>query len=253
MKYIEPAAAREMDGLRLALTAGAPAPYSLAARAIFDHHGVNYVPVLQVGGAANEDLLAWTGHRNAPVAVYNDETPRTGWLEILQLAERLGSGPSLVPSDIDERMLMVGLANELIGENGFIWNLRVVMLGLAGPERVAEERKRNPMYSQYGYSEEAAAQGLVRAQAVLKRLTVQLVAQRKAGSRYIIGDTLSALDIYWVYFSQAVKTFPESLCPMPAPMRKAYDIVSGMLGEQDDILVEQRDGVLAENRLPMDF
>ncbi len=253
MNYIEPAAARELDGLRLALTAHVPAPYSLSARAILDHHDVPYVPVLQVGGGTNEDLVAWTGHRNAPVAVYNDEAPRTGWLEILQLAERLGTGPSLVPSDVDERMLMVGLANELIGENGFIWSLRLVMLGLGGPERVAQERKRNPMYDQYGYSEEAATAGLHQARAVLERLTVQLVAQRDAGSRYIVGDALSAVDIYWAYFSQAVKTFPEESCPMPAPMRQAYDIVGGMFGDLDSILVEQRDGVLAEHGLPMDF
>ena len=155
MNYIEPAAAREMDGLRLALTAHAPAPYGMSARAILDHHGVAYVPVLQVGGGRNEDLVAWTGHRNAPVAMYNDEAPRVGWLEILYLAERLGAGPSLIPSDIDDRLLMVGLSNELIGENSFIWNLRLVMLGVGGPERVARARVQNPMYDQYGYSEEA--------------------------------------------------------------------------------------------------
>ena len=253
MNYIEPAAAREMDGLRLALTAHAPAPYSLSARAILDHHGVPYVPVLQVGGGANEDLVAWTGHRNAPVAVYNDEAPRVGWLEILHLAERLGSGPSLIPSDIDDRMLMVALSNELIGENGFIWNLRLVMLGLGGPERAAQERLRNPMYDQYGYSEEAAAQGVARARAVVDRLTAQLLAQRDAGRRYIVGDALSAVDIYWVYFSQAVGTLPEAVCPMPAGMRTVYDAVGEMLGERDPILVEQRDRVLAEHGLPMDF
>ena len=137
MNYVEPVVAREMAGLRLALTAHAPAPYGLSARAILDHHGVSYVPVVQVGAGKNEDLVSWTGHRNAPVAVYNDEAPRVGWLEILNLAERLGSGPSLFPSDINDRMLMVGLSNELIGENGFIWSQRLVMLGLVGPERAA--------------------------------------------------------------------------------------------------------------------
>jgi len=253
MNYVEPAEAREMDGLRLALTAHAPAPYSLSARAILDHHGVPYVPVLQVGGGANEDLVAWTGHRNAPVAVYNDEAPRVGWLEILHLAERLGSGPSLVPSDIDDRMLMVALSNELIGENGFIWSLRLLMLGLGGPERAAQERLRNPMYDQYGYSEEAAAQSVGRARAVVDRLTVQLRAQRDAGRQYIVGDALSAVDIYWVYFSQAVGTFPEAVCAMPEGMRTVYDAVGEMLGERDPILVEQRDRVLAEHGLPMDF
>ena len=253
MNYIEPAAAREMDGLRLALTAHAPAPYSLSARAILDHHGVAYVPVLQVGGGKNEDLVAWTGHRNAPVAMYNDEAPRVGWLEILYLAERLGAGPSLIPSDIDDRLLMVGLSNELIGENGFIWDLRLVMLGLGGPERVARERVRNPMYDQYRYSDEAAAVAIDRARAVMERLTVQLIAQSKAGRRYIVGEALSAVDIYWAYFSQAVRTFPEASCPMPTGMRKAYDIVGGMLGDLDSILVEQRDWVVAEHDLPLDF
>ena len=253
MDYVEPAVARDMDGLRLALTAHAPAPYGLSARAILDHHGVSYVPVLQVGAGQNEDLVSWTGHRNAPVAVYNDEAPRAGWLEILNLAERLGSGPSLVPSDIDERMLMVGLSNELIGENGFIWNLRLAMLGLGGAERAARERLRNPMYDQYGYSEEAAAVAVDRAKTVVDRLTAQLLAQRDAGSRYVVGEALSAADIYWVYFSQAVRTFSESVCPMPAGMRRTYDAVGSMLGEVNPILVEQRDWVLKEHGLPLDF
>ena len=253
MNYVEPAAAREMDGLRLALTAHTPAPYSLSARAILDHHGVAYVPVLQAGGGANEDLVAWTGHRNAPVAVYNDEAPRVGWLEILYLAERLGAGPSLIPSDVDDRLSMVGLSNELVGENGFIWNLRLVMLGLGGPERVARERARNPMYDQYRYSEEAAAVAIDRARAVMERLTEQLIAQRKAGRRYIVGEALSAVDIYWAYFSQAVRTFPEASCPMPKGMRNAYDIAGGMLGDLDTVLVEQRDWVFAEHDLTLDF
>ena len=253
MEYVEPAQARNLDGLRLALTAGVPGPYSLAARAIFDHHSVAYVPVRQVGAGANEDLVAWTGHRNAPVAVYNDEAPRAGWLEILNLAERLGSGASLTPDDIDERMLMVGLANELVGENGFIWNMRVAMLGLGGPERVARERGRNPMYDQYGYSDEAAAVAIDRAKVVVDRLARQLTDQRSAGRRYLVGDAFSALDIYWAYFSQGVRTLPQELCAMPDGMRKGYEIAGGMLGETDPGLIEHRDFVFSEHRLPLDF
>ena len=105
MNYIEPAAAREMDGLRLALTAHAPAPYGRSARAILDHHGVACVPALQVGGGKNEDLGPWTGHRNAPAAMYNDEAPRLGWLAILYLVERLGAGPSLYAANGHAGML----------------------------------------------------------------------------------------------------------------------------------------------------
>ena len=127
-----------MPGLRLALTCHAPAPYSMSAKAIFALKQVPYVAVAQIGASENETLQAWTGHRNAPVAVYNEEAPRAGWLEILNLAERLGTGPALVPQDIELRMQMVGLTNELIGENGLIWNMRLLMLGLGGPERAAQ-------------------------------------------------------------------------------------------------------------------
>jgi len=253
MNYIEPLAARDMEGLRLALTAHIPAPYSLSARAIFDHHHVPYVPVLQVGAGANNDLVAWTGHRNAPVAVYNDEAPRASWLEILYLAERLGSGPSLIPSNVDERMLMVGLANELLGENGFIWNLRLVMLGAGGPERTAQERVRNPMYDQYGYSEEAAAQAIRPARAVLERLAAQLVAQTRAGHQHIVGESLSAVDIYWAYFSQALRTLPEDRCPMPAGMRKIYEIGGSMPGYKGSVPIDASERPAADYGLTLDF
>jgi hypothetical protein len=152
MEYLQPTAARAMDGLRLALTSNVPAPYSMSAKAIFDLKQVAYVPVAQIGAGENADLVAWTGHRNAPVAVYNDEAPRVGWLDILNLAERIGSGPKLMPEDLAQRMMLVSLTNELIGENGLVWNLRLLMLGLGGPERSAAAAEKNPMFGQYGYS-----------------------------------------------------------------------------------------------------
>ena len=109
MDYTDPVQARQTPGLRLALTAGVPAPYSMSARAIFEVKKVPFVPVVQVGAGANEDLVAWTGHRNAPVAMFNDEAPRVGWLEILNLAERLGEGPSLIPENRQDRMNMFAL------------------------------------------------------------------------------------------------------------------------------------------------
>ena len=40
---------------------------------------------------------------------------------------------------------------------------------------------------------------------------------------------------------------------MPAGMRRTYDAVGSMLGEVDPILVEQRDWILKEHGLPLDF
>lgn len=254
MQYVEPAEARHLSGLRLALTVGFPAPYSMSARAILDLRQVPYVPVAQYAARSNDDLVDWTRHRNAPVAVYNDEAPRTGWLEILNLAERLGTGPSLVPADIGERMTLIGLANELIGENGFVWSMRLIMLGAGGPERAAREAAANPMYAQYGYSEAARAAAFDRARAILDAFTAHVRAQHARGSRYLIGDRLTALDVYWAYFSQLLRTVPEDLCPMPAGLRKSYDRGGEAIGGFDGILLEQRDWILREHLpLPMTF
>ncbi|NKB99251.1 MAG: hypothetical protein GKR90_12260 [Pseudomonadales bacterium] len=221
MEYVRPEQARAIAGLRLALTAHMPAPYSMSARMVFDHHQVPYTSVEQVGAGANEDLVAWTGHRNAPIAVYNDEVARVGWLEILNLAERLGKGPSLLPDDIDTRMQMIGMTNELIGENGWVWNMRLLMLGVGGAERAEKEATRNPMFKDYGYSEAAKNQALDNASRVLERFAK---FAQVSGGEYLCGDRLSALDIYWVYFSNLLKTLTHEDCPMPRGLRKSYDL-----------------------------
>jgi hypothetical protein len=33
--------------------------------------------------ADNDEIAAWTNTRNAPVAMYQDELPRSSWLDIL--------------------------------------------------------------------------------------------------------------------------------------------------------------------------
>ena len=251
MDYVDPSHAVEMGGLRLALTAHFPAPYSMSAKAIFNLKGVPFVPVLQQGAGLNQDLVAWTGHRNAPVAVYEHEAPRTGWLEILYLAERLGNGPSLLPSNMQQRMQMIGITHELIGEGGLIWNLRLLMLGFGGPEAAAAAAKKNPMYADYGYSEESRARAESRCREIMELFTAH--AENQPG-HYLIGDQLSALDIYWVYFSQLLKTFPHEISPMPKGLRKSYDLGSEALGGCAPFLIEQRDWILANHLTsPLEF
>lgn len=128
MDYLSISDAQQQTGLRLVLTRGVPGPWSEAAKAVLDLRHVAYQAVEQQGGRKNLDLVAWTGHRNAPIALYNHEPPRVRWLEILDLAERLGSGESLVPKALDARIFMVGLINEIAGERGFAWNARLLML-----------------------------------------------------------------------------------------------------------------------------
>ena len=72
-------------------------------------------------------LKAWTAQESAPVAAYNDERPRSTWIEQLYLAERLAPNPPLIPAAIDDRILMFGYCNEICGENGFSWSKRLLL------------------------------------------------------------------------------------------------------------------------------
>ena len=114
MQYLSAAQARHLPGLRLVLTAHMPGPWGEAAKAVLKVRKVHFLPVEQRAMEKNEDLFAWTGLRNAPIAVLDDEPPQSTWHEILLLAERLGSGPSLIPADPLERALTLGYATESV-------------------------------------------------------------------------------------------------------------------------------------------
>ena len=61
MEYVSIDEAKAAGGLRLVLTGGVPGPWSEAAKGVFRVRQVDYVPVFQEGGGANEALVAWTG------------------------------------------------------------------------------------------------------------------------------------------------------------------------------------------------
>jgi hypothetical protein len=106
--------ARKASGLRLVVLADVPSPWSQAAKAIIELKGIDAVAVrMPLNDVA---VRSWTGVHNAPVALYEDEPPRSGWAEILALAERLQPEPALIPREPRERTLMHGLSHELMIE-----------------------------------------------------------------------------------------------------------------------------------------
>ena len=106
--YASLEAARGMSGLRLILGAYAvPGPWREACKAIFHVKKVPFVSVTAAGRDGSEkDLVEWTAQASAPVAIWNDERPRSTWIEQLYLAERLASQPQLIPSDENDRIMM---------------------------------------------------------------------------------------------------------------------------------------------------
>jgi hypothetical protein len=258
MDYVSIKEAQAASGLRLTLTGGLPAPWSEAAKGVFRVRNVDYIPVLQQGGGPNEEVLAWTGHRNAPTAMHNDESARISAVDMINLGERLGSGPSLVPDAIGDRVLMFGLLNEVAGENGLAWNARVLMFGAMIESMGAEAMRDNPMLSDYHYRAEDAAAAPAKVITILQTLAAQLEKQRTAGSRYFIGDGLTALDIYWACFSQMVNVLPPDVNPMPDYMRNVWGLTAQVLQdsgyELDQILLDHRDYVFPNHlQWPLDF
>ena len=224
MEYRSIDEARSLSGTRLILTDGVPGPWGEAAKAVFKARKVTYVPIAQELGGSNDKQVAWLGIRNAPVAVHNDEQARSGWAEILFLAERLGSGPSLIPSDATERALMFGLAHEIVGENGLGWSRRLMIVN--GP---IAEGPASPAYGfakffgdNYGYSPSAAVAAAQRSIDILRLLSARIEAQQAAGKRYLVGDQLSAVDLYWAVFANIVDPLPHELCPMSDDFRAMY-------------------------------
>lgn len=249
--------ARQLPGLRLVLTAGVPGPWGEMAKGFFQVKGIPYVPVAQEGGGANEELRRWTGHVNAPIAIYGDEPARAGRDEILFLAERLEPDPPLLPGSPEQRALAFGLLHEIAGEMGFGWCRRLMMLDdLARlsdlPPQVAGFRDR--LQQRYGGSESQTAEAPARCAEVMQLLAARLHAQRERGHAHLVGEALSAVDVAWACFAALLEPLPEELCPMPSMTRAAYTARHPRLLEAlDPILLEHRDRVYREAlRLPVE-
>ena len=258
MEYVSVEDARNADGLRLVLTGGLPAPWSEAAKGCFRVRNVSYMPVFQQGGGANEEILTWTGHRNAPTAMLDNEHARVSALDMINLAERMGSGTSLIPEDIDERVLMFGLLNEIAGENGLAWNARILMFKVMIDNTGEEAMADNPMLRDYHYDAAETATAPIKIIAILRRLTAQLHSQAKQDSRYFIGNRLSALDIYWACFSQMLDSLPADVNPMPDSLRQVWGLTRKAIQaagyDIDPALLQHRDYIFPNYlQWPLDF
>jgi glutathione S-transferase len=236
LNYVSIAEARKLSGLRIVLGAYAiPGPWREACKGVYWVKGLKYVPVrsgdegtsdLQVGlGGSQTELIAWTGQASAPVVVWNDERPRANWIDQLNLAERLAPDPPLVPAGIEDRIRMFGMANELLGEHGLVWAKRLLMVDGPLKSLPADDPQRGFwvfLGDKYGYSPAAAAAAATRIAAIVGAFGAQLSAQRAQGRRYLIGDRLSALDIYWATACAILDPLPEDRCPMGTVFRGPY-------------------------------
>jgi glutathione S-transferase len=251
-QYVKVEEAIKRSGLRMVVVGGVPSPWGEAAKGILHIKDIEWVAVRLVYDS--EVLKEWAGQRNGPVAIYESERPRPGWAEILLLAERLAPTPSLLPADPAERALVFGLSHEICGEAGLGWSrrLQLVHAGLqdAGgfPPQVA-----NYLARKYGYSPAAGAATGMRVAALLGMLVARLKAQGQAGSRYYVGNSLTAVDVYSATFAALFDPLPQVHCAMDAGTRTAFQTRDAETEPAlDPILFEHRDMMYANHlELPL--
>jgi glutathione S-transferase len=218
-KYVSLDEAISRGGLRMVVVGEVPSPWGEAAKGFLHIKGIEWVAVRL---DASEALRAWTGQSNAPVAVYENEKPRSGWAEILLLTERLAPAPSLLPADPFERALVFGLAHEICGEAGLGWSrrLQLVHRGLQNDGGFSE-RLAKYLAAKYGYGPDVGATAGPRAADLLRMLANRLEAQRKVGSSYYVGQFPTAADVYSATFMALFRPLPPEQCKMRDSTRDA--------------------------------
>jgi glutathione S-transferase len=249
-EYISVEEATRRRGLRMVVVGNLPSPWGEAAKGILHIKGIDWAAVRLVHDS--EALREWAGQRSGPVAIYDNEPPRSGWAEILLLAERLAPMPSLLPADSAERVPVFGMGHEICGEAGLGWSRRLQLIhaGLhhAGgfPEHVAKYLGRK-----YGYSPEAGVAAAPRVAQLLGMLSARLQAQSDKGSRYYVGNSVTAVDLYSATFMALFRPLPHEQCAMAASIRAAFETRDAQTeAALDPLLLRHRDMMYAEH-LPL--
>jgi glutathione S-transferase len=219
-RFVGIAQARDMRGLRLGCLRGLPSPWTEAAKGIFHAKGLACQYAARAADEPPDALAAWSGDRGVPLVAYENEPLRTGWAEILILAERLAPTPPLLPQDAGMRALAFGLAHEICGEMGLGWSYRLVMIQGAlghGREGGLSPAVAGYLAPRYGFNP-------VHVRAARERVidVLAMLSRRIEGRTYFIEDTLSAVDIYWATFANMLTPLSVADLPFEGSFRAAY-------------------------------
>ena len=205
---LEEAASME-EGTRVTFAPGVQAMFSEALKNICYVKKVPLTRVLhpnmgvdkETGEDRQAKLYELTSQSSLPTMFHDKERPRNVWIEQLALAERIGTKDSLklIPDNFEHRVEMFGLCAVVLGEDGLTWNMRILI--------------DSPLGQKYGYSEEASSAAPGKIAEVIALIDSRLAAQEKNGSRYLVGDSLTAVDIYWATMSMTILPVPLEIMP----------------------------------------
>lgn len=203
-------AAKMQEGTRITFIPGVQALYAEALKNICYVKKIPIIralhPMMGIDKETGEDrqarLYELTSQTSLPTMLHNEERPRNVWTEQLALAEAIGApdSPLLIPEDFESRVDMFGLCAVVLAEDGLVWNMRIMNDG--------------PLGRKYGYSEAASAAAPAKVAKVLALLDRRLQSQAEQGSKYLVGNAVSAADIYWATMSMCVTATPPDLMPV---------------------------------------
>jgi glutathione S-transferase len=245
MRFVSLEEARGARGLRLVVTAGVPSPWSETAKGCFDVKGIDYLAVRLTPRDA--DTRAWTHRHNAPVAMYDDEPPRSGWAEIVALADRIRDDVRLVPAADEDRMQMWGIAHEILGEGGLVWSLRLEAIhqGLTSDgARGFPVRAAQYLGARYGYHPARVDGARARIGAALRMLAGRLAD----GRRHLVGGAVSAADVCAATALGVLVPLAAADCPMLPDFRRTYESWQPeVVGAVSPALIAHRDFMYAHH------
>ena len=141
----------------------------------------------------------------------------------------------------------------MLGAHGIAWNRRLQMF--AGAAASGNAERMAPLIDKYGFSASDAATATERIAATLRALAAQLKAQQARGVPFLVGEALSAVDIYWVAVANIIAPLPAAQCPMREASRAGFTASDpAIVAALDPLLVEHRDRIIkAHFRDPMEF
>jgi len=251
-EYISIEEAIERDGTRMLVVGNVPSPWGEAAKGIWHIKRLPFAAVRLVYD--NDALKQWAGQRSGPVVIHDREVPRSGWAEILMLAERLAPIPALLPLEPDARARALDLADKFCGPGGLGWTRRLqnVHAGLNNAGGFSE-RVAAYLGKKYGYDPAQGPSYGARVRQLLGEFAAALREQHAAGKPYYLGDTLSAADVYSATFTGMFRPLPEAQCRMDPGIRRAFELLdAGTAAALDPLLIRHRDMMYAEHlELPL--
>jgi glutathione S-transferase len=198
------------EGVRITFIPGVQALYAEALKNICFVKEIPVIralhPLMGVDKETGEDrqarLYELTSQTSLPTMFVDAERPRNVWTEQLALAEQIGStcSPTLIPANVEHRVAVFGLCCVVLGEDGLVWNVRILNDG--------------PLGRKYGFSEEASAAAPAKVAQIVTLMDSRLEQQAAKGSKYLVGDALTAADLYWATMSMILTDTPPGIMPV---------------------------------------